>query len=200
MMKRATLLPCSPIPTPTPMTARRALERKECTWIGWVSVVPMIETIWAVAIAPSRLQINKNNSMNFRRFSRLVWYTDRLIRSGSINHNFGLRGAQLVFDRGGTVGLGAGQDQVFHARGDGTYLDNYIGVRVWDLCIGVGARILWIVIHYWANNENERIFSIWQISSHMRKHIIELYYVIEGITRMKGYFLFDKFLHIGEHT
>ena len=33
--------------------------------------------------------------------------------------DFGLRDAQLVVDRGGPAGVGAGQGQVFHARGHG---------------------------------------------------------------------------------
>ena len=72
------------------------------------------------------------------------------------SHDFGLRDAQLVVDRGGPAGVGAGQGQIFHARGHGHLgrtsgghhgrhvcgqRDGEMGPRVWDLCIGVGPRV-----------------------------------------------------------
>ena len=72
------------------------------------------------------------------------------------SRDFGLGHAQLVVHRSGPAGLGAGQGQVFHARGDGDrgrtsgghhgghvrgQRDGEMGIRVWALCNGVGARV-----------------------------------------------------------
>ena len=72
------------------------------------------------------------------------------------SRDFGLGHAQLVVHRSGPAGLGAGQGQVFHGRGDGDLgrtsgghhgghvcgqPDGEMGVRVWALCDGVGARV-----------------------------------------------------------